>query len=119
MEEIRAQRASKHPRGLPCAGSFFKNLPPPEGESQRVPAGKLLEMAGAKGMRVGGAAVFRGHANFIVNLGGATAAEVLELAARIRSAVKREFGVELEEEVMLIDPEYSPPEESLPTYSIL
>ena len=62
-------------------------------------AGRLLEACGLKGLRVGGAEVSRRHANVVVNAGGATAADVRELMARMREAVRERFGVELVPEV--------------------
>jgi len=107
--EIRRQ---KHPqwRVEPTAGSYFKNLPPDwqvpgarhSPGTRRVPAGQLLDEVGCRGLRVGDALVFPKHANIIVNAGRATAREVLELAAIMKSRVREKFGVELEEEVMFL-----------------
>jgi UDP-N-acetylmuramate dehydrogenase len=85
-------RCSKQPVSRPSAGSIFKR---PEGDY----AGRLLEAAGAKGMRVGNAAVSTKHANFVVNLGGATAADVIGLVEAARKLVHERFGVMLEPEV--------------------
>ena len=95
VAELRAKRASRQPRGVPNAGSIFKN---PPGNF----AGRLLEGAGLKGTRVGGAAFSDQHANFIVNLGGAQAAEVRELIEMARNKVKEQSGVWLEPEVKLV-----------------
>src|SRR3984893_9694739 len=95
VAELRAKRASRQPRGVPNAGSIFKN---PPGNF----AGRLLEGAGLKGTRVGGAAFSNQHANFIVNLGGAQAAEVRELIEMARNRVKEQSGVLLEPEVRLV-----------------
>jgi len=95
VAELKAKRASRQPRGVPNAGSIFKN---PPGNF----AGKLLECAGLKGTRVGGAAFSDQHANFIVNLGGAQAAEVRELIEIARTKVKEKSGVWLEPEVKLV-----------------
>jgi len=84
-------RAARQPR-LPNAGSIFKN---PPGDA----AGRLLEAAGLKGLRVGGAVISEQHANFIVNCGSATARDVLELIDVARQSVKIKFGVELEMEI--------------------
>ncbi len=95
VAELKARRASRQPRGVPNAGSIFKN---PPGNF----AGKLLEGAGLKGTRLGGAAFSDQHANFIVNLGGAQAAEVRALIDMARNKVKEQSGVWLEPEVRLV-----------------
>lgn len=94
-----ADRRRKHPWRQPSAGSYFKNLPPREPGGRRRSAGELLEAAGAKAMREGGAAVFSRHANIIVNNGGASSCDVLRLAARMKEAVREKFNETLEEEV--------------------
>jgi UDP-N-acetylmuramate dehydrogenase len=99
VREFLEQRKKKHPPwGTACAGSYFKNPCLPDGSKQA--AGYLLDQAGARGQRVGDAAVYEGHCNFIVNLGQATARDVLELAARLKDRVREKFGVTLEEEVI-------------------
>lgn len=95
VAELHEKRASRQPRELPNAGSIFKN---PPGQF----AGRLLETAGLKGARVGGAAFSCRHANFIVNLGGARAGEVLELIEMARARVREATGVSLETEVKLV-----------------
>jgi UDP-N-acetylmuramate dehydrogenase len=95
VAELKAKRAARQPRGIPNAGSIFKN---PPGNF----AGKLLECAGLKGTRLGGAAFSDQHANFIVNLGGARAAEVRALIEMARTKVKENSGVWLEPEVKLV-----------------
>ena len=77
---------------MPSAGSVFKR---PEGYF----AGKLIEDAGLKGCKIGGAMVSEKHAGFIVNAGGATAEDVMALISHIKETVKERFGVELETEV--------------------
>lgn len=97
-EEMQARlvrRKSTQPIALPNAGSCFRN---PEGDK----AARLIEAAGAKGWRVGGAEVSPLHANFINNVGGATARDVATLLARVRRAVAEQSGVELQLEVHLI-----------------
>jgi UDP-N-acetylenolpyruvoylglucosamine reductase len=79
----------------PSAGCIFKN-------PEAIPAGKLIEELGLKGTAVGGARVSNQHANFIVNEGGATAADVLGLIAMIRERAKQERGIELVPEVMVL-----------------
>ena len=93
--DLRTRRAARQPRGLPNAGSVFKN---PPGNF----AGRLLESVGLKGARMGGAAFSGQHANFIVNLGGARAEEVRALIELARSRVMESTGVSLEPEVRLI-----------------
>jgi len=94
MAEIAAARRSKTPAGSSC-GSVFKNPP-------GTTSGTLLDQAGLKGTRVGGAVVSEKHANYIVNLGGATAADVLRLTEIMRERVLAQFGVELELEIQLV-----------------
>lgn len=101
-----ALRAEKHPPlDMAYAGSFFKNPVLPDGT--RKPAGELLERVGAKEARVGGAAVYSGHANFLYNAGNATARDVLALAALLKKRVKDAFGIDLEEEIIAL-PDVSP-----------
>ena len=89
MAENMRQRKEKQPLELGSAGSYFKR---PEGHF----AGKLIEDAGLKGTRVGGAVVSEKHAGFVVNEGGATAADVLALVEQIKERVHAQFGVQLE-----------------------
>jgi UDP-N-acetylmuramate dehydrogenase len=96
--EVRALRDRRHerePKGLPNAGSIFKN---PPGDY----AGRLIEACGLKGRRVGGAEISPKHANWIVNVGAARAADVLELVEIVRVSVKERHGVDLEMEVKVI-----------------
>ncbi|MBS4023677.1 MAG: UDP-N-acetylmuramate dehydrogenase [Dethiobacter sp.] len=93
--EYREFRTNRQPR-LPNAGSVFKN---PPGDA----AGRLLEAAGLKGVRVGGAMIADKHANFIVNCGGASAGDVLALIEMAHNAVAKKFGVELELEIKVLD----------------
>ena len=90
-----AQRRARQPWGAPCAGSIFKNPP-------GARAGVLIEAAGLKGLRVGGAQVSEVHANFMVNRGGATAADVLALIDAVKGRVMEETGVELQLELNVI-----------------
>lgn len=90
--EAIAARRHKQPLDLPSAGSVFKR---PQGNF----AARLIEAAGLKGRRVGGAAVSEKHAGFIVNLGNATAGDVKALAEVIRTTVFERFGVMLEREI--------------------
>jgi UDP-N-acetylmuramate dehydrogenase len=90
--ELIQKRRERQPKGQPNAGSFFKN---PQGDS----AGRLIEKSGCKGMRIGGAMVSPVHANFFVNGGGATAAEVKELMKRVQERVWQDSGILLDPEV--------------------
>jgi UDP-N-acetylmuramate dehydrogenase len=101
IEENLEKRREKHPpQETACAGSYFKNPVLPDGT--RIPAGYLLEQVGAKDLRVGGASVFPGHSNFIINLERARAQDVLCLAQELKERVKEKFGIELEEEVIFL-----------------
>lgn len=90
-----AVRRERQPWGVPCAGSIFRN---PPGDY----AGRLIEAAGLKGRRVGGAEVSRVHANFLVNRGGASASDVLRLIEEVRAELRARFGVELVLELHVI-----------------
>lgn len=92
--ELNQRRRASQPLELPSAGSTFKR--PKEGY-----AAALIEQAGLKGFTVGGAAVSEKHAGFVVNLGGATAADVLRLIDAVRERVLQSSGIELEPEVRL------------------
>ena len=89
---IQRKRKENQPGNYANAGSFFKN---PAGDS----AGRLIEESGFKGTRVGGAMVSEKHANFLVNRGSATAADVMILMHRIQEKVKKDSGIDLEPEV--------------------
>ena len=95
MEASLRRRKACQPVGIPSAGSVFVN---PEGDS----AGRLIEGAGMKGARIGGAQVSEIHANFIVNTGGARAMDVAELMVTVRSAVKDQYGIELRPEIRFL-----------------
>lgn len=98
MAELTCRRESKQPLEWPSAGSTFKR---PVGHF----AGTLIEQAGCKGMRLGGAQVSEKHAGFIVNAGGATANDVLSLIQAVREKVMGQSGVELEPEVIILGEE--------------
>ncbi len=101
IDEILEKRKKKHPHwNVACAGSFFQNPVLPDG--RKVPAAQLLDQVGARDLAVGSAAVYEDHANFIINRGGATSKDVCQLAAELKKRVKSEFGVELQEEVILV-----------------
>ncbi|HLW59947.1 MAG TPA: UDP-N-acetylmuramate dehydrogenase [bacterium] len=88
-------RSDTQPLGPPSSGCVFRN---PEGDH----AGRLIDAAGAKGLRVGGAVVSDRHANYILNAGGARAAEVLTLIEQVRSRVRERSGVDLRPEIKLV-----------------
>lgn len=92
------------PFNEPCCGSVFRNpgAGGQGGSGAERTAGQLIDAAGFKGFRIGGAQVSPVHANYIVNVGGATAADVLGVIEAVRERVRREFGVELELEVKLV-----------------
>ncbi len=104
VERLFAWRQSGTPFNQPCCGSVFKNpsAPIPQGWDRPWTAGGVLEAAGLKGTRVGGAEISAMHANYFVNTGHATAADVRGLIATAREAVERRFGVMLETEVKLV-----------------
>ena len=95
MEDFNARRRDKQPLNYPSAGSTFKR---PEGKF----AGALIEGAGLKGTRVGGAQVSEKHAGFIINAGGATARDILDLIALVQEKVLKDSGVKLETEVRVL-----------------
>ena len=115
IEETIAERERRHIQDVRAAGSFFVNpgvpveiqqeferemgMPSKEG---RVPAGWMIEKAGLKGARVGGAQASMQHPNYIINERGATAADVLTLAQKIKEAVRIKFGITLEEEAVIL-----------------
>jgi UDP-N-acetylmuramate dehydrogenase len=95
LDDIRAWRRTHQPLGLPSAGSVFRN---PPGDS----AGRLVDAAGLKGYRIGGATVSEKHANFIVNDRHGTAADVRGVGEHARAEVERRFGVRLEFEIVFL-----------------
>ncbi|HVM73503.1 MAG TPA: UDP-N-acetylmuramate dehydrogenase [Candidatus Paceibacterota bacterium] len=109
------EREKRHLQNVRAAGSYFMNPVAPreivemfekekgiKSREGRVPAGWLIEKAGMKGAKVGGAIASLQHPNYIVNTGNATAADVLELAQKIRRVVKEKFDVQLQEEAVRI-----------------
>ncbi|MEM1262329.1 MAG: UDP-N-acetylmuramate dehydrogenase [Pseudomonadota bacterium] len=95
MRELLARRKASQPLGLPSCGSVFRN---PAGDH----AARLIEAAGLKGERLGGAVVSPKHANFIINAGDASAADIESLIETVRSTVADRHGVELQHEVRII-----------------
>ena len=98
MAQTAALRRTKTPQGSSC-GSVFKN--PPQGA-----AGQLIEAAGLKGYAIGAAQIAEKHANYIINHGGATSADVCALVAHIRQSVAAHSGILLEPEVQLLGAEW-------------
>jgi len=105
MLTILRERRHKFPRKQPNCGSVFVSAE--EMHKRFGPPGKVIEEAGLKGCRIGAAQVSRKHANFIVNLGGASSHDVLGLIARIRAEVHRRTGIWMESEVRYVSPEGS------------
>jgi len=106
-ENLDKRRRKLPPWGTACAGSFFKNPVLPDGT--KIAAGRLLEEAGARDARVGDAAVFSGHCNFLINLGRARARDILALAAELKERVMARTGIALEEEVIYLPGSFSMP----------
>jgi UDP-N-acetylmuramate dehydrogenase len=98
-QEILQTREERHPTTDCSAGCFFKNIEKPDEKYGKLSTGMLLERVGAKAMTVGKAGVFANHANILVNLGGAKADEIRELAMILKKKVKDQFGYSLEEEI--------------------
>jgi UDP-N-acetylmuramate dehydrogenase len=94
-DAIQAQRKATQPYGIRSLGSVFKNPP-------NDYAGRLVEAAGLRGRRIGGAQIAEKHANFIVNVSHASAADVLALAELAHDAVREQFGVDLEREIVVL-----------------
>lgn len=113
--DILAVRNRKYPPDLKCAGSIFKNLLlgelPPEAAARvpaavvregKVPSAWFLEQVGAKGVAKGGIRVADYHANLIYNAGGGTAAQLVEIISELKTRVRGQFGLDLEEEVQYV-----------------
>jgi len=100
IADMRARRKAAQPSGIKTFGSTFKN--PTDRRAEGLTAGQLLEAAGCRGLRIGGAGFSAKHANFVENHGEATTAEVIALMAEGRRRVKERFGVELEAEVQVL-----------------
>lgn len=96
MQELMGRRVEKQPLDYPSAGSAFKR---PQGAF----AGALIQQCGLRGARVGGAAISEKHCGFIVNLGGATCADVLALADLVCKTVKEQTGYLLEKEIRVVE----------------
>jgi len=95
MNQIFRKKKAEQPLSAASAGCVFKNPP-------GVSAGKLIDECGLKGAQIGGAQVSTQHANFIINTGGATATDVLNLIDRVRSTVRKRTGIDLELELKVV-----------------
>lgn len=104
------ERCAKQPLDFPSAGCSFKNVlfAPDLARYEtwvvkgKIPAARFIEEAGLKGQKIGGAMVSDKHANFILNVGGAKADDVIQLISLIKMKVRDEFGVQLQEEVQYV-----------------
>ncbi len=96
IKKIREERIKKQPLDKPSAGSVFKN-------PELAPAGKLIENAGLKGLKIGGAKISDKHANFIINDDNATSNDILKLIDLIKKEVLEKFKVDLETEVKIVN----------------
>jgi UDP-N-acetylmuramate dehydrogenase len=96
LDDIRRWRQTHQPLGIPSAGSAFRN--PAEGPS----AGELIDRAGLKGVRIGGASVSEKHANFVINDGRGSAADVRRLMDQVRATILERDGVDLEPEIVFV-----------------
>jgi UDP-N-acetylmuramate dehydrogenase len=95
IKEFLARRITSQPLNLPNAGSVFRN-------PLQDRAARLIESCGLKGLSIGGAMVSPKHANFIVNTGAATAADIEAVITTVKNQVKQKTGIELEQEVRII-----------------
>jgi UDP-N-acetylenolpyruvoylglucosamine reductase len=108
MADMRRRRKEAQPSGIKTFGSTFVNPEDPRAEGRS--AGQLLDAAGCRGLKVGGARLSPKHANFVENTGRATTADILAVMAKARQQVHERFGVSLEPEVQVLG-EVSWPEE--------
>lgn len=89
------ERRKRQPSGNACAGCIFKN-------PKETPAGKLIEDAGLKGKRIGGAMISEEHGNFLVNTGSATAEHIVMLISFVKQQIRDRYGIQLQEEIRYI-----------------
>jgi UDP-N-acetylenolpyruvoylglucosamine reductase len=101
LAEMRGKRLEAQPSGIKTFGSTFKN-PADDARAGGLTAGQLLEAAGCRGLRIGGARFSEKHANFVENAGNATTADILSLMAEGRRRVHERFGVSLQPEVQIL-----------------
>jgi UDP-N-acetylmuramate dehydrogenase len=102
LAELRERRRAAQPSGIKTFGSTFKNPDDPRAEGRS--AGMLLDAAGCRGLSVGGASISGKHANFVVNDGAASTADVLAVMAHARDRVRERFGITLQPEVQTLGP---------------
>jgi UDP-N-acetylmuramate dehydrogenase len=102
LADMRRRRREAQPSGIKTFGSTFRNPTGAAGEGRS--AGQLLDAAGCRGLRIGGAGFSAKHANFVENHGDATTADVIAVMAEGRRRVKERFGIELEPEVQSLGP---------------
>ena len=93
---IIAQRKKKQPTDLPSAGCFFKN------PNLKTPAARLIDQAGLRGLKKGGAMISPKHANFIINVNNASAADILSLSKNAQDRVENKFNIKLVPEVIIV-----------------
>jgi UDP-N-acetylenolpyruvoylglucosamine reductase len=108
LADMRRRRRDAQPSGIKTFGSTFKN--PSDAAAEGRSAGQLLDAAGCRGLRIGGAGFAEKHANFVENHGSATTTEVIEVMQEGRRRVKQHFGIELEPEVQSLGPVPIPPD---------
>jgi UDP-N-acetylenolpyruvoylglucosamine reductase len=108
LADLRERRRVAQPSGIKTFGSTFKNPDDPRAEGRS--AGMLLDAAGCRGLRIGGASISEKHANFVVNDGDASTADVVAVMTAARDRVKERFGITLEPEVQTLGPVGLPPE---------
>jgi UDP-N-acetylmuramate dehydrogenase len=108
LAEMRERRREAQPSGIKTFGSTFKNPDDPRAEGRS--AGILLDAAGCRGLRVGGASISEKHANFVVNDGAASTADVIAVMTAARDRVLERFGIALRPEVQTLGPVGMPEE---------
>lgn len=103
LQECMEKRRKSQPLSMPNAGSTFKRLDAGAAETPaQIAPGYYIEQAGLKGFRIGGAEVSQVHANFIVNAGNATAADIKALSEHVQKVVAEKFGITLHREIILL-----------------
>ena len=103
MQECMTKRRNSQPLSMPNAGSTFKRLDAGAAATPtQIAPGYYIEQAGLKGFHIGGAEVSRVHANFIVNAGGATAADIKQLSEYVQKVVAEKFSIQLKREIILL-----------------